>query len=106
MAIISNGVVRMANLCVAACHSVNGVSALHSQILKDSVFKDFYGLTPLKFKNVTNGIAHRALALPVEPGLERLITELIGDGFVHNAGELLNLRKYADDKTCWNRSAV
>lgn len=99
MAIISNGVVRMANLCVAACHSVNGVSALHSQILKDSVFKDFYGLTPLKFKNVTNGIAHRRWLCQSNPALSGLITELIGDGFVHNAGELLNLRKYADDKT-------
>ena len=99
MAIISNGVVRMANLCVAACHSVNGVSALHSQILKDSVFKDFYGLTPLKFKNVTNGIAHRRWLCQSNPALSGLITELIGDGFVHNAGELLNLRKYVDDKT-------
>lgn len=69
MAIISNGVVRMANLCVAACHSVNGVSALHSQILKDSVFKDFYGLTPLKFKNVTNGIAHRRWLCQSNPAL-------------------------------------
>ncbi len=99
MAIISNGVVRMANLCVAACHSVNGVSALHSQILKDSVFKDLYGLTPLKFKNVTNGIAHRRWLCQSNPALSGLITELIGDGFVHNAGELLNLRKYVDDKT-------
>ena len=99
MAIISNGVVRMANLCVAACHSVNGVSALHSQILKDSVFKDFYGLTPLKFKNVTNGIAHRRWLCQSNPALSALITELIGDGFVYNAGELLNLRKYADDQT-------
>ncbi len=59
MSIIRDGWVKMANLCVAACHHVNGVSALHSQIIKDSVFKDFYSVMPEKFTNVTNGIAHR-----------------------------------------------
>ena len=59
MAIISGGVVRMANLCVAGSYSVNGVSALHSEILKDTVFNDFYTITPSKFTNVTNGIAFR-----------------------------------------------
>ena len=56
-------------------------------------------MTPLKFKNVTNGIAHRRWLCQSNPALSGLITELIGDGFVHNAGELLNLRKYVDDKT-------
>ena len=98
MAIISNGVVRMANLCVAGSHSVNGVSALHSDILKDTVFSDFYTLTPNKFTNVTNGIAHRRWLCQANPGLSNYLTELIGDGFVKNADKLLDLRKYKDDK--------
>ena len=97
MAIISNGVVRMANLCVAVCHKVNGVSALHSEILKDSVFKDFYTLEPDKFTNVTNGIAHRRWLCQANPRLSSYITSLIGDGFVYDGDELLKLRKYKDD---------
>ena len=99
MAIMSNGVVRMANLCVASSHSVNGVSALHSEILKDTVFHDFYSLTPNKFKNVTNGIAHRRWLCQSNPELDKLLKELIGDGFVYRADELLKLRDYKDDKT-------
>ena len=97
-AVISNGVVRMANLCVAACHSVNGVSALHSQILKDTVFNDFYKLTPDKFKNVTNGIAHRRWLCQANPELSAYLSKLIGDGFILNASELSKLKKYADDE--------
>ncbi len=97
MAIISNGVVRMANLCVAVCHKVNGVSALHSEILKNSVFKDFYTLEPDKFTNVTNGIAHRRWLCQANPRLSSYITSLIGDGFVCDGDELLKLRKYKDD---------
>lgn len=99
MAIMSNGVVRMANLCVASSHSVNGVSALHSEILKDTVFHDFYTLTPNKFKNVTNGIAHRRWLCQSNPELDKLLKELIGDGFVYHADELLKLRDYKEDKT-------
>lgn len=98
MAIISGGAIRMANLCVAACHSVNGVSALHSQILKDTLFSESYAITPEKFKNVTNGIAHRRWLCQSNPELTSLITELIGDGFIYNADELLGLRKFANDK--------
>ena len=97
MAIISNGVVRMANLCVAVCHKVNGVSALHSEILKNSVFKDFYTLEPDKFTNVTNGIAHRRWLCQANSRLSSYITSLIGDGFVYDGDELLKLRKYKDD---------
>ncbi|MBR3816369.1 MAG: glycogen/starch/alpha-glucan phosphorylase [Clostridia bacterium] len=103
MAVTSNGVIRMANLCVATCHSVNGVSALHSQILKDTVFNDYYNLTPDKFKNVTNGIAHRRWLCQSNPELTSLLTELIGDGFVYNADELLKLQKFADDKKVLDR---
>ncbi len=97
MAVISNGAVRMANLCVAVCHKVNGVSALHSQILKDSVFSEFYALEPEKFTNVTNGIAHRRWLCQANPGLTSLLTDLVGDGFVYDGSELIKLREYADD---------
>ncbi len=97
MAIISNGVVRMANLCVAGSHSVNGVSALHSQILKDSVFHDFYTVTPDKFKNVTNGIAHRRWLCQSNPQLTDFLTKTIGGDFVYNAEKLSLLKKYADN---------
>lgn len=99
MAVMSNGVVRMANLCVASSHSVNGVSALHSEILKDTVFHDFYTLSPNKFKNVTNGIAHRRWLCQSNPKLTNLLKELIGDGFIYRADELLKLRDYKDDES-------
>lgn len=97
MAIISSGVVRMANLCVAGSHSVNGVSALHSEILKDTVFNDFYTLTPSKFCNVTNGIAFRRWICQANPELTKYITSLIGDKFITKSDELLKLRDYVDD---------
>lgn len=98
MAIISNGIVRMANLCVAGSHSVNGVSALHSEILKDTVFNDFYTMTPNKFKNVTNGIAFRRWICQANPKLTAYITELIGDKFITKSDELLKLRDYKENK--------
>lgn len=97
MAIISNGAVRMANLDVAVCHKVNGVSALHSQILKDTVFNDFYTLEPGKFTNVTNGIAYRRWLCQANPRLTAQISELIGKKFIHDASELENLREFAYD---------
>ncbi len=105
MAIVSNGIVRMANLCVATCHCVNGVSALHSEILKQTIFSDFYKLTPEKFTNVTNGIAHRRWLCQANPELSAYLTSLIGDGFVHDASELTKLKKYADDKKVLDRLA-
>ncbi|MBR2315224.1 MAG: glycogen/starch/alpha-glucan phosphorylase [Clostridia bacterium] len=98
LAVIANGVVRMANLCVAACHSVNGVSALHSQILKDDLFNDYYKLTPEKFTNVTNGIAHRRWLCQSNPRLTSYLETLIGNGFIYNGDELERLREFADDK--------
>lgn len=105
MAIISGGVVRMANLCVAGSHSVNGVSALHSEILKDTVFNDFYTITPDKFKNVTNGIAFRRWICQSNPELTKFITELIGDEFITKSDELLKLRDYKNDKQVLDRIA-
>ena len=97
MAIVSNGAVKMANLCVAVCHKVNGVSALHSQILKDTIFNDFYTLEPDKFTNVTNGIAHRRWLCQANPGLTEMLTGLIGKEFVYDASKLSKLAKYSDD---------
>lgn len=97
MAIISYGVVRMANLCVAAAHSVNGVSRLHSDILKADVFKDAYSVMPEKFTNVTNGIAHRRWLCQANPALTGFIEKHIGNGFVKDAAQLEKLRPLADD---------
>ena len=103
-AIISGGAVRMANLCVAACHSVNGVSALHSKILVDSLFKDFYKLTPDKFTNVTNGIAHRRWLCQSNPELTAYLKELLGnDKFVYDAECLSKLMDYKNDKAVLKR---
>ena len=104
-AIIQNGVVRMANLCVAACHTVNGVSKLHSKIITDELFNDYYKLTPEKFTNVTNGIAHRRWLCQANPELSALIGELIGDGFIKDASELEKLMAFKDDKNVLNRLA-
>ena len=97
MSIISYGQVRMANLCAVGCHSVNGVSKLHSDILTKSIFKDFYAMYPDKFLNVTNGIAHRRWLCYSNPGLAGLLDETIGTGYRHNPEELANFAKYADD---------
>ena len=102
-AVISNGVVRMANLCVATCHTVNGVSKLHSKILVDELFKDYVKMTPEKFTNVTNGIAHRRWLCQANPELTGYLTEIIGDGFIKDAAELENLMKYKDDKQVLDR---
>ncbi len=104
-AIISNGLVRMANLCVVACHTVNGVSKLHSKIITDELFNDYYRMTPDKFTNVTNGIAHRRWLCQSNPELTKLISELIGDGFIKDASELTKLMNFADDKTVLTRLA-
>jgi len=96
-AIIAQEKIRMANLCCAACHSVNGVSALHSELIRETLFKDFAVMTPHKFDNVTNGIAHRRWLCQANPRLTALLTELIGDQFIRHGEELINLQKFADD---------
>lgn len=97
MAIIYNGKIRMANLCVTASHSVNGVSALHSNIIKDRLFHGFYRMTPEKFTNVTNGISYRRWLCQANPLLNDFIGELCGFGFHRNAMELEKLLFYKDD---------
>ena len=90
-AIVSDGVIRMANLCLAASHTINGVSVLHSNILKDTVFADYYKVAPEKFTNVTNGITHRRWVAEANPLLADFITDKIGDGWIKDASQLENL---------------
>ncbi len=99
MAIVANNEIRMAHLSIAGSFSVNGVSALHSQILKDDCFHDFYLDTPEKFRNVTNGIAYRRWLGQGNPLLTQLIKDCIGDGFMMNPWELEKFAQFADDKT-------
>ena len=99
MSILSHNTVRMANLCVMGSHSVNGVSKLHSDIIKESIFRDFYDYTPDKFHNVTNGIAHRRWLNQSNPELCALITDCIGDGYDLHPEKLQELRKFADDES-------
>ena len=99
MSIIRDGYVKMANLCVACCHSVNGVSELHSEIIKADVFKDFYSVMPEKFKNVTNGIAHRRWLNQANPRLAGMIGDLIGNGYITDASKLTDLLKYKEDES-------
>ena len=103
MAILANNTVRMANLCVMGSHSVNGVSELHSNIIKESIFRDFYDYTPEKFCNVTNGIAHRRWLNQSNPELCELITDCIGDGYDKDAELLEGLRSFADDESVLKR---
>ena len=103
MSIISHNQVKMANLSVIASHKVNGVSALHSDIIKDSIFKDFNDVYPEKFTNVTNGIAHRRWLCQSNPELCELLNECIGDGYVKDASKLALFKKFAKDKTVLER---
>ena len=99
MAIIWGGEVRMANLCVCACQAINGVSALHSEILKRDVFQDAYQAEPGKFKNVTNGIDHRRWLSQINPRLDALIRDCTGgDRYLLHPEALRDFEKAADDK--------
>ena len=89
---------RQANLCIAGGMAVNGVSGLHSEILKKDVFKEAYGMEPWKFQNVTNGIDHRRWLSEINPGLDGLIRDLTGgDDYLLRPQALKKLDDYADD---------
>ena len=104
MAIIWGGEVRMANLCVCACQAINGVSALHSDILKRDVFHDAYLANPDKFQNVTNGIDHRRWLSQINPKLDALIRECTGgDQYLLHPEAIQDLEKYKDDKSVLDR---
>ena len=97
MSIIAYGQVRMANLAVVASHHINGVSKLHSEILRETVFKDFYRVHPERFLNVTNGIAHRRWLCYANPELSALLDGCIGTGYRKNPEQLADFAKFADD---------
>ena len=97
MRLIDHGHAKMANLCISTCHSVNGVSRIHSEILKTETFRDYYDYSPWKFKNVTNGIAYRRWLLQSNPDLTNLLESLIGPGFKKNADELQKLEVFQND---------
>ena len=95
--------VRMAYLAVVGSHSVNGVAALHSDLLKTTLFKDFYELWPAKFNNKTNGITPRRWLLKANPSLAQLVTEKIGDGWITDLAQLKKLEASADDRAFQTR---
>src|SRR3989338_7686096 len=90
--------IRMANLAIVGSHSTNGVSGLHTEIIKNQTFKDFYDMFPERFNNKTNGITPRRWLKKANPLLSDLITEKIGDGWVTNLDELKKLAPLAEDK--------
>jgi len=90
--------IRMAHLAIVGSHSVNGVSALHSEILKSALFRDFFSLWPERFNNKTNGITQRRWLKHANPWLSDLISSTIGDAWVTNLDELQRLRMVADDR--------
>ncbi len=95
--------VRMANLAIIGSSAINGVAALHSEILKATLFKDFYEMSPQKFQNKTNGITQRRWLLKANPGLARLITEKIGAGWITDLDQLKKLEDFADNKDFQSR---
>ena len=103
MAIMSYNIVKMANLSVYGSHHVNGVSALHSDIIKESIFKDFHDYTPEKFTNVTNGIAHRRWLNQSNPELCALLNDCIGEGYAKDASKLAAFKAFEDDASVLKR---
>lgn len=99
MSIIESGHVRMANLAIVGSHKINGVSAIHTEILKESVFKDFYEFYPDRFVNVTNGVTPRRWLLHCNPDLARFITKRVGDGWITDFSLVKDLAKFASDPT-------
>ncbi|HEU4454682.1 MAG TPA: glycogen/starch/alpha-glucan phosphorylase [Longimicrobium sp.] len=97
MAIVSGGVVRMAHLAIVGSHNTNGVAALHTEILKDRIFRDFHELWPERFTNVTNGVTQRRWMVKANPAQTELIGEKIGDGWITRLDDLSRLEPFADD---------
>lgn len=98
MAIISGGKISMANLCLATCHAINGVSKLHTDILKNDIFADYYRLDNDRFHAITNGITFRRWIMYANPKLSELIDKTIGNEWRCDATRLKELSEYAQDK--------
>ena len=103
MAIIADGQIRMAHLAMVGSHSINGVAALHTEILKNQELKEFYDIYPEKFNNKTNGITQRRWLGHANPALAKLITDTIGDKWYTDLSELEKLVPYADDEDFCNK---
>ena len=103
MAVIWDGGVHMANLCIAGGMAVNGVSALHSDILRNDVFRNQCAMEPEKFKNVTNGVDHRRWLNQINAPLDTLLKETVGEGYLTDASLMKGLEKYADDAAVLKR---
>lgn len=98
MAIMADGKIHMARLAIAGSFSVNGVAALHTEILKHKELADFYDLYPNKFNNKTNGVTQRRWLLTANPLLSEFITKYIGDGWITNLNELKKLEAFIDNE--------
>lgn len=98
MAIIADNKVFMANLCLATCFAVNGVSGLHTEILKKDIFADYYRMDTARFHSITNGITFRRWICNCNPELAALISSKIGDKWIKDSTELEKIKKYAKDK--------
>ncbi len=95
----NGGVVRMSHLAIVGSHAVNGVSKIHTEILKTDTFRDFHELFPGRFQNKTNGVTPRRWLLKCNPGLASLITEAIGEKWITNLDELARLRTVSEDSS-------
>ena len=98
MAVIYDGQVKMANLAIVAGYSVNGVAALHTEILKKNTLKDFYEMYPEKFNNKTNGITQRRFLMHGDPLLAKWVSGKVGKDWVTDLSRMKELEYYADDK--------
>ena len=97
MSILSNGKINMANISIVGSHKVNGVASLHTEILKKTIFKNFYDYSPYKFANITNGITHRRWLCQTNPELKNLLNDLISDDYYLKPEKLALLKNYIDD---------
>ncbi len=97
MSIVEGGMVNMANLAIYGSHSVNGVAELHTNLLRTKVFKDFYGIFPEKFHNVTNGVTQRRWLLHCNPELADFLTDRIGDEWITDFSQIAKIKEFADD---------
>ena len=105
MAIIADNQVFMANLCLATCFAINGVSKLHTKILTSDIFADYYRLDKSRFHSITNGITFRRWICNCNPKLAELITEKIGKSWIKDYKQLEKIKKYPDDKDFQKRFA-
>ena len=103
LSIIKDGMIHMTSLALVTCYSINGVAALHTQILESSTFKDFYQIMPEKFNNKTNGITHRRWFLYANPKMANEVTKYIGDSWILNPEDLTKLMNYVDNEDLKSR---